>query len=198
MEETEETKKGDRPKRGCARSSCPVCLEEWEVGEIVTEMPCKHCFHGECLKSWLSVKNTCPVCRFEIEAAEVEGGKEGETNSNSNNDDAANDNDRPDEGGNSTSEGDDSDDDNGNRPDSPTTANRISEFNNTIDDLSNRREELYRAFRMDVSNSNDAGRVMHVISPGTAGDNLLLAPGSGGAIVVGGLAPDGDEPPPIR
>jgi len=85
---------------------CPVCLGGWgedeplvrdEEGKVaedfvfptVLEMPCKHCFHDDCLKGWLKRQNTCPVCRTEIDndslyeedvegvLTRVEGGAEG-------------------------------------------------------------------------------------------------------------------------
>lgn len=45
---------------------CVVCLEEWEVGGLAKEMPCKHRFHGECIEKWLKVHGTCPVCRYKM------------------------------------------------------------------------------------------------------------------------------------
>ncbi|KAF9677075.1 hypothetical protein SADUNF_Sadunf08G0069800 [Salix dunnii] len=42
---------------------CAICLEEWESGAVVREMPCKHRFHGNCVEKWLKIHGNCPVCR---------------------------------------------------------------------------------------------------------------------------------------
>lgn len=43
---------------------CPVCLEEFKEGEIVTALsPCLHKFHNVCISRWLRENRTCPVCR---------------------------------------------------------------------------------------------------------------------------------------
>jgi hypothetical protein len=31
---------------------CPVCHEGLQPGTVVVELPCKHCFHEECLLPW--------------------------------------------------------------------------------------------------------------------------------------------------
>ncbi|KAE8661049.1 RING/U-box domain-containing protein [Hibiscus syriacus] len=45
-------------------SSCVICLEEYkdldEVGALKT---CGHDYHVPCIKKWLSMKNTCPICK---------------------------------------------------------------------------------------------------------------------------------------
>ncbi|PKA51182.1 E3 ubiquitin-protein ligase RING1-like [Apostasia shenzhenica] len=46
--------------------SCPVCLEDLEVGMEARKMPCKHKFHGACIFPWLELHSTCPVCRFQL------------------------------------------------------------------------------------------------------------------------------------
>jgi hypothetical protein len=43
--------------------SCSVCLDEIAAGERVIDLPCKHLFHRDCLRSWLEHKNDCPKCR---------------------------------------------------------------------------------------------------------------------------------------
>lgn len=43
--------------------SCPVCLAEFEEGDVLLQLPCRHAFHAECIESWLKRHVTCPTCR---------------------------------------------------------------------------------------------------------------------------------------
>jgi hypothetical protein len=48
---------------------CVICLEE--VGDSTGDgdgvmLPCKHAFHAQCIKQWLSRRGECPTCKFNI------------------------------------------------------------------------------------------------------------------------------------
>ncbi|KAJ8773742.1 hypothetical protein K2173_006392 [Erythroxylum novogranatense] len=57
---------------------CVICLEEWELGGVAKEMPCKHRFHANCIEKWLGIHGSCPVCRYEMPVDEEEGKKRDE------------------------------------------------------------------------------------------------------------------------
>ncbi|KAF5933276.1 hypothetical protein HYC85_029447 [Camellia sinensis] len=44
-------------------SECPICLEEFHVGNEVRGLPCAHNFHVECIDEWLRLNVKCPRCR---------------------------------------------------------------------------------------------------------------------------------------
>jgi len=42
---------------------CSICLGDLEPEELVKELRCFHCFHGECLDEWLRRNPVCPLCK---------------------------------------------------------------------------------------------------------------------------------------
>ncbi|KAL0696842.1 hypothetical protein Bca4012_064022 [Brassica carinata] len=53
-------------------NQCAVCMDEFEDGVGVKEMPCRHVYHHDCLIPWLQLHNSCPVCRHELPTNDAE------------------------------------------------------------------------------------------------------------------------------
>ncbi|CAN4086174.1 unnamed protein product [Withania somnifera] len=47
-------------------SECPICLEEFLVGNEVRGLPCAHNFHVACIDEWLRLNVKCPRCRCSV------------------------------------------------------------------------------------------------------------------------------------
>jgi hypothetical protein len=49
----------------CWETDCAVCLGEFELEEMVRELPCDHIFHNDCILNWfIKAKSpACPLCR---------------------------------------------------------------------------------------------------------------------------------------
>jgi len=45
---------------------CVICRLEYEGGDIILTLPCKHQYHSDCIKNWLQIKKVCPVCNVEV------------------------------------------------------------------------------------------------------------------------------------
>lgn len=47
-------------------AECSICMDNVEIGSDITELPCKHWFHKDCVTAWLKEHDTCPHCRKPI------------------------------------------------------------------------------------------------------------------------------------
>lgn len=54
---------------------CAICLEDYQDGEALRMLPCFHCYHRQCIDSWLlpvpgglpqPSSRVCPVCRAPV------------------------------------------------------------------------------------------------------------------------------------
>ncbi|KAI3473069.1 hypothetical protein Pfo_030361 [Paulownia fortunei] len=66
--------------------ACAICKDSFTVGTVVNQLPCFHLYHPSCILPWLSARNTCPLCRYELptddkdyEARKRNGGNDYET-----------------------------------------------------------------------------------------------------------------------
>ena len=54
------------------QKECPITMMEFEEGEEISELPCKHIFNTQAINRWLKEENyKCPVCRYEMDNKEV-------------------------------------------------------------------------------------------------------------------------------
>ncbi|CAA2960851.1 E3 ubiquitin- ligase Praja-2 [Olea europaea subsp. europaea] len=46
--------------------ACAICKDSLAVGTVVNQLPCFHLYHSSCILPWLSARNSCPLCRYEL------------------------------------------------------------------------------------------------------------------------------------
>ena len=46
--------------------NCRICLNDFNVGEHISYLPCCHVYHSKCIKKWLKINNLCPLCKEEV------------------------------------------------------------------------------------------------------------------------------------
>lgn len=56
---------------------CAICKDLLPSGTEVIQLPCFHLYHQTCILPWLSARNSCPLCRYELptDDKEYEEGK---------------------------------------------------------------------------------------------------------------------------
>lgn len=47
-------------------SECCICLHTYVDGVELCTLPCNHHFHHRCIRKWLRINATCPLCKFNI------------------------------------------------------------------------------------------------------------------------------------
>ena len=45
---------------------CPICLDNYKIGDKIVYLPCFHLYHSKCIKKWLKCSKFCPLCKKEI------------------------------------------------------------------------------------------------------------------------------------
>jgi E3 ubiquitin-protein ligase BIG BROTHER-like protein len=45
---------------------CIICQYEFKANEMLKILPCKHCFHPDCIEEWLKNQKACPYCKTEV------------------------------------------------------------------------------------------------------------------------------------
>ena len=48
------------------KKNCAICLETYVNGDKSIALPCIHIFHSNCIKTWLTKHNNCPICKHEV------------------------------------------------------------------------------------------------------------------------------------
>lgn len=56
------------PTVAATQGVCMVCMENFQQAFPGRQLPCSHMFHATCISSWISLSNSCPVCRSGVPA----------------------------------------------------------------------------------------------------------------------------------
>lgn len=52
---------------GHSLDACTICLDEYEIGDVLRCLPCGHAFHANCIAKWLIERSaTCPLCKIDL------------------------------------------------------------------------------------------------------------------------------------
>ncbi|OWZ18288.1 hypothetical protein PHMEG_0007652 [Phytophthora megakarya] len=51
-------------------SECPICCGDLADDQTL-RLSCGHNFHAGCLRVWLNLQHTCPVCRLQLEKSSI-------------------------------------------------------------------------------------------------------------------------------
>lgn len=45
---------------------CAVCKDPLSIDSEARKLPCSHLYHPSCILPWLRMRNSCPICRYEL------------------------------------------------------------------------------------------------------------------------------------
>jgi hypothetical protein len=63
----EEKYNPDSSKVKTEDAMCAICLSQYEKGDKLRHLPCRHHFHSECIDQWLLKNKSCPFCKRQID-----------------------------------------------------------------------------------------------------------------------------------
>jgi len=46
---------------------CVICMELFDLQEVLKTLPCFHVFHNDCITEWLANNNQCPICKCSVQ-----------------------------------------------------------------------------------------------------------------------------------
>ncbi|KAJ0968706.1 hypothetical protein J5N97_021583 [Dioscorea zingiberensis] len=49
---------------------CIICRMDYEEGDSLVVLSCKHAYHSDCINKWLQINKVCPVCSTEVSTSE--------------------------------------------------------------------------------------------------------------------------------
>jgi len=58
--------KSNDTKHDDEQPSCSICLCEYETGEQLLKLPCKHIYHEQCITAWCNNHIRCPLCNCNL------------------------------------------------------------------------------------------------------------------------------------
>jgi hypothetical protein len=58
-------------KRARVDRHCSICLGDYEEGETLCLLPCRHTYHDDCLNVWISAHAKCPLCNYDLLLAQA-------------------------------------------------------------------------------------------------------------------------------